>query len=303
MEIVPYSPELAPAVTSLYNEVVVRLVPQCFPVESERLAGALPGAEDQTGDEFLHSQAAFVALRGSQGCGSVHVGVGPTNRSEQEQHGHVRFLCYRPGERETGQSLLECAESHLRNLGAKDAIAFWHYHRYPFYYRESACLSDRLGHISALLGMNGYTRLRGEVMMEMPDYIPAEPTPPQIPVELVGDPEPGPGRFPNLDLKVLWKGKEAGICEGISCAEYGSSEELHEWWLPGWLGIGKEIQGKGVGRYLLQTALCRMHQLGYRHAAISTDWHNYRAALFYTNLGYHVVDWTYAFNRSLEERG
>jgi hypothetical protein len=27
---------------------------------------------------------------------------------------------------------------------------------------------------------------------------------------------------------------------------------------------------------------------------------NYRAALFYTNFGYHVVDWTYGLGRKLE---
>ena len=41
--------------------------------------------------------------------------------------------------------------------------------------------------------------------------------------------------------------------------------------------------------------------LGFVHAAIRTDWHNYRAALFYTNLGYRVVDWTYAFGVELKQ--
>ena len=42
-----------------------------------------------------------------------------------------------------------------------------------------------------------------------------------------------------------------------------------------------------------------LHGIGYRHAAISTDLRNYRAALFYGNYGYRVVDYTYGWNKEL----
>ena len=57
---------------------------------------------------------------------------------------------------------------------------------------------------------------------------------------------------------------------------------------------------QGLGRYLLQRALREMHGAGYRHAAISTHWRNYRAFLFYSNYGYRVVDWTYGLRREIQ---
>ena len=65
-----------------------------------------------------------------------------------------------------------------------------------------------------------------------------------------------------------------------------------------WLGVNDEFQGRGLGRYLLQYALHEMHKIGYRHAVISTDWENYRAFLFYSNCGYRVSDWTYAYSKT-----
>jgi hypothetical protein len=43
--------------------------------------------------------------------------------------------------------------------------------------------------------------------------------------------------------------------------------------------------------------MLELRRAGYRHAAISTALDNYRAALFYSNLGYQVVDWTYGYGR------
>jgi GNAT superfamily N-acetyltransferase len=72
-----------------------------------------------------------------------------------------------------------------------------------------------------------------------------------------------------------------------------------DWFFTDGLGVSDEVQGKGLGRYLLQKARQEMHRIGYRHAAISTDWMNFRAFLFYSNDGYHRVDWTYALRRTV----
>ena len=63
--------------------------------------------------------------------------------------------------------------------------------------------------------------------------------------------------------------------------------------------MDEPLQGRGLGRYLLQRAMKEMHAKGYRHAAISTWWRNYRAFLFYSNYGFRAADWTYAFRREL----
>ena len=91
-----------------------------------------------------------------------------------------------------------------------------------------------------------------------------------------------------------------GVCECVSCGEFSHADGAQDWVFTEWLGVEAEFQGKGLGRYLLQRALQEMHGAGYRHAAISTHWRNYRAFLFYSNYGYRVVDWTYGLRREIQ---
>ncbi|UCC67907.1 MAG: GNAT family N-acetyltransferase, partial [Armatimonadota bacterium] len=86
----------------------------------------------------------------------------------------------------------------------------------------------------------------------------------------------------------------------LSAAEWHDAAEAHDWIFTDWLGVEEEMQGKGLGRHLLQRALQEARRLGYRHASISTSWDNHRAFLFYSNYGYRVADWTYEFARDLK---
>ncbi len=94
--------------------------------------------------------------------------------------------------------------------------------------------------------------------------------------------------------------RQVGECHSVSRGDYTNTEAVQDCFFTEWIGVEEDVQGKGIGRYLLQRALLEMHGAGYRHATISTARHNYRAALCYTNLGYRVVDWTYAYERELE---
>ena len=66
-----------------------------------------------------------------------------------------------------------------------------------------------------------------------------------------------------------------------------------------WLGVDRHYQRRGLGRYLLLRALHELGRKGYRHATISTAADNYRALLFYSNVGFHMADWTYGWRRRL----
>jgi GNAT superfamily N-acetyltransferase len=112
--------------------------------------------------------------------------------------------------------------------------------------------------------------------------------------------EQGRGARPGLIVQGRQGEKEIGTCECVSAGEYSRSEEAQDWSFTTGLDIAEEMQGKGLGRFLLQRALEEMHGIGYRHAAISTGWRNFRAFLFYSNCGYHVVDWTYGLRRELK---
>ena len=45
--------------------------------------------------------------------------------------------------------------------------------------------------------------------------------------------------------------------------------------------------------------MLEMRGVGYRHSAISTAADNHRAFLFYSNVGYHVSDWTFGLEKVL----
>ena len=94
-------------------------------------------------------------------------------------------------------------------------------------------------------------------------------------------------------------GKQIGECESVSCGEYSDAREAQDWLFTTVLNVEGPQQGKGLGRRLLWRALVEAREAGYRHAAISTAWDNHRAFLFYSNFGYHVVDWTYGYGKKL----
>ena len=70
------------------------------------------------------------------------------------------------------------------------------------------------------------------------------------------------------------------------------------WYRPGHRSAGQKLLETGED-YLRGRALVEMKKAGYRHAAISAGWDNYRAISFYSNYGYRVVDWAYGLQRGL----
>lgn len=105
--------------------------------------------------------------------------------------------------------------------------------------------------------------------------------------------ESGRGERPNCTVQALRDGIEIGNCQSVSGGEFSDRSDAQDWFHTTWLGVKDAFQGQGIGRHLLQRTLHEMRNIGYRHAAISTDWENYRAFLFYSNFGYQISDWTY----------
>ncbi len=277
MQIEAYRPEMAPALAAGYNDLVAGL-PYCHPVRAEQIAVAAGG---DAMDARLHSDAVFAVMQGG----------GPPPR------GAIRFLWYARGHRAAGQALLEAAEKHLCAQDAGSDIAFHQDYRYPFYHIGHAYLSDRLEHIHALFGINGYQRCAGEVYLLWPDCRPPAPGEPPLPLELRLEWREGRGELPGLTVRALLEGQEVGVCENLSLGEFTDAADAQDHFLTKWLGVEEPVQGRGLGRFLLATALGELHGRGYRHAVISTSWTNHRACLFYSNFGYRANDWTYALSR------
>lgn len=295
-----YEPAMAPALTAAYNRAVLR-VPHCYPVSEADLAAALaPAVGAVSRHNRLHSEAVFVTTSAAAMGGFVHAAVERPCEEGGSERGVIRFLWYDRGHREAGQALLAAAEECLRERGIAQIEAFPQEYRYPFYHLRAAYLSVRLDQVEALLQFNGYRRVRGEVFLDWPDYAPRPPGSAPVFAAISLEWVQGRGARPGLHLRAHHKEKQIAECVCVSCGEYSEADAAQDWLFTTWLGVDDAFQGKGLGRYLLERALEEMHGVGYRHAVISAAWDNCRAFLFYSNFGYHVVDWTYGLSRELK---
>ncbi len=300
MEILEYDPSMSGDVASAYNRVI-RGVPHCYPVSAEQFAAGVQDVSgDAQSDRPLRSQAVLVAAQRKSILAFADAAVGYPSDQDQIEQGIIRFFWYEPGHRAVGQALLDAAEERLRRHNVDAIMAFTQHFTYRFYHLSSAYLSDHLGHVQAILGSNGYERVAGEVFLDWPDLEPVEPAHTEVQADISVDWQQGKGTRPNVTVKAHHGRDKLGECACESCGEPSSADEAQDWFFTTSLWVSEPVQGKGLGRHLLQRALGEMHGAGYRHAAISTAWHNYRAFLLYTNVGYHVVDWTYGLRRQLQ---
>ncbi len=299
MEIVRYTVDLQTPVTQFYNRLTIN-VPHCYPVKVEEFAAAVHGVttgkanKDEGG---VDSETAFIAMVNGTVQAFIHVGL---LQVRDENVGIIRFFGYERGARRAGQAALERAEAHLKAFNVPRIFAFRGKRRYRFYHFEYAFLSDALDHVQALLGFNGYHCCNGWVFLDWENYD-VTPISAPIPVTLSVDWEEGFGQRPNSIIKVYRDEEQIGLCESVSGGAYSSHPDAQDWFHTVYLEIDDAFQGQGLGRYLLQYALQKMKKIGYRHAAISTGWDDYRALLFYSNCGYQVTDWTYGYEKVLSE--
>jgi GNAT superfamily N-acetyltransferase len=303
MNIVQFEPSMAAEVARCYNELVEG-VPYCYSVTPERFldAGCLASP--------LCREESLLAAREASGeiVGFVHTGVaaapGEEERGDLGEPGIIRFLSYRPGQRRVGQALLEAAESWVRERGRPRVMAWSNDYLYPFYHSPFAHLSDRLGHLHPLFYWAGYRMLFSELIFDWPDFAPPPTARPELVFDLRSEWRDGVtmgGRTlkPILQLRAQQDAVELGMCEMTGWREGYAWPEAANWCFCANLMVKDEVQGRGLGRFLLATGLAEMRKAGFRHAGISTDWDNYRAQLFYTNFGFRLRDRTFAFEKEL----
>ena len=305
MQIEPLPLDRIGTLTEVYNTYAAS-VPLSDPVTEEQFGQAANFRMDAGSPPRVSEQAFLVAKEDSRPLGYAHVAIGrfpgPELRGDQEEGetGAIRFLTYPPGERHMGQSLLDAAESWLKDRNVGRFLAFSNTTGYLFQRFAFGELSDRCPHILALLGANKYKVARGEIFLESRDYRvdPPAPLDKDTAIEIKRTEEFGSCR-PGVAVIATRGADLVGECITHSHGKWGSSTESNETLVVGPLDVEEGYQGDGWGRYLLSTAMAEGSKLGYRHAVISTDWHNYRAQLFYTNYGYTALDTGYAFTKGI----
>ena len=292
IEIVPFEPKMAAEVARCYNEAIETL-PYCYPAPAERFATLAEIAHPRLRDEAL-----LVARDGGI-AGFVHLGVA-LPAQEEEPPGEpavIRFVAYPAGRRIVGQRLLDQAEAWAREYGRPEIHAFNAEYRYRFYHFWYAHLSEHIGHVRALLGMNGYRHCNGEIYFAWRDYEPPAAARPALEFELDFNWQQGP-LGTRLSLRAIQWLQEIGVCN-MDHGVASPAPDASDWCYCDWLCVADRLQGQRLGVFLLATALSEMRKRGCKHAAISTNALNYRAALFYSNLGYRFVDATYAWRKEL----
>ena len=294
MKIVQYTRDILTPLTQFYNRLITN-VPHCYPIKEKELAIAMVGVTSKVKKNggALGSEAAFVAITEGIVQAFVHVDFG---HIRGEDIGIIRFLGYERGARHAGQAVLEKAEAYLKTYNLTRILAFRSERRYRFYHFEYARLSEALDQVHSLLGFNGYYRYQGWIFLDWENYD-VRPISSPIPVTLSVDWEEGFGQRPNSIVKAYRSDEEIGLCESVSGGEYSDHPDAQDWFHTVYLEIESEFQGQGLGKFLLQYTLQEMKKIGYRHAAISTGWNDYRALLFYSNCGYRVADWTYTYEK------
>ena len=298
MTIQRYEAKMCDALTAVYNRAI-RPVPHCYEVSPREFDDVLIPALRGTSNPERHSEAIFVALDGDSIVGYIHVAIGSPAIDGMGEEGLIRFFWYLPGQRELGLELLETAEAYLADKGMSAVAAFPQHHTYSFYYLKPAYLSDKLGHVAALLGFKGYARVAGEVFLDWRDFSAEDISPLAQPIRYSIDFVQGQATLPGVTVRAHQGAEEVGVCICRSVGEYSRAREAQTWFFTDWLGVEEKFRGQKIGRQLLQKALWEGLRLGYRHATISTAWDNHRAFVFYSNFGYRVSDWTYGLRHTL----
>lgn len=292
-----WEPDNPTAVTEIYNRAIQN-TPFCAPVDNRTMEQAMEGESCCKAAKHMSGQRLWLAGARDRPDGMVHVAL-EHQKTEEPHTGIIRFFWYRRGSRAAGEALLDTAETYLREQGVHRVVA-WHYdHTYPFYHVEHAYMTQQLDHVHAMLGLCGYTCLGTEMVLGWPNFMPQTPEPIPLHVELTFEWLSGRGERPGLRLQAYHGQERIGICECVSLGEVAHTPANEESVYTRWLGVEEPWRRMGVGRYLVRYALVALHQAGYRHATICTLGDNYPAYLLYTNLGYHTVDRTQAYQKCL----
>lgn len=287
MEIGDYQPEHAEPLRRGF-ETSTALCVHCCPVDPKRFQATIGGKTEKAVEERV-----IVAIN-SEGPSAFSHAVIQEPSDADGTRGAIRFLCYDPGDRASGLLVLKETVDYFKEREVSRIRAFHHHEQYPFYHRKHAYLSDRIGHVQALLLCEGFEVDSGEVHMDWEDYDPGDAYETEQPVDFTWEEEESPGPLPNLKVKARVDGEDMGECIILSCSTF--DERQGDRLFVNWLGVKDAFQAKGYGRYVLQEMLREGKRRGYRHAGISTALRNHRAFAFYTNYGFCVTDWTYGWS-------
>lgn len=310
----------AKILTEFYNDQFANL-PYCHPVSTEAFEVGIRCRQSKRGNKWvkrsyedLSQEKLIVASQDDEVIGFAHVakwcgdldqahwlGLTPLQGILHRQVGLIRFFHYRQGHRSAGQAIIEAAEDYFRKLGLSQIRAF-SYYGYRFHRFCHAFLSDRVGQVRSLLGMNGYRTTRGLILLHLPNFQVSEPTSPDPQIKVQVQHKSGDGNLQNIRIKLMRKRKEIGDSYSISGGHFCRGSTAQDVFYVAWFFIDKQEQGRGLGRYMMRYLLWELQNSGYKTATLHVDTGNARAQLLYTNLGFQTVDTNYQFFKDMRRK-
>jgi predicted GNAT family N-acyltransferase len=305
LELIPYSPDLAEKLSESFNSMM-QGVPHCYTTSPETWISFLTPLADSGIDSesfFFNgivSQELVLVWDHGEIIGLCHSIVEVKCSKESQTTGTVAFISYRRGRRDAGQLLVEASERYLRSQEVDIVQVFPGAYRYPFYHVETAYLSSKLDHVQALLGLNGYKSHRGLGFLERRNFVPSIPPRKKCYGEIVRETSVSKDERWHIRLRVVANGRTLGTCESGPLEFYGSLSPKGEWVFIRWIEVVEDLRGNKLGLYILERMLEEMGERGYRHAVIGVDQGNDRALSMYSNYGFQMSDWTYAFVKNFD---
>ena len=167
-------------------------------------------------------------------------------------------------------------------------------------------MSSLCGNVTGLLVANGYQVTSRTTNMICEDLDGEKPVCPDAKVEISvgGRKQRSDRRAVMINAHTTVDGEDLGVGECLAYPmEYvQSTSDARDQIYINWLGIHREYQGKGWGRYLLWRTLHEAQKAGYRECVLGTDEMNGRAQLMYANHGFRVTCSSYSYGKELEAR-
>ena len=275
-------------IASHYNAAIQGVV-HCHAIDAARIEREL-----QTDSDRFATQEMIVADQGF-----VHVAIRSDKHGRPGSPAAIRFLTFSAGNHRTGLELIRAAEQWARDRSAPKIGAFYQGNTYSFYHSSSACLSDRIGHVQALLQVSGYRKSRGEVFLDAENIRNVAPVDLESSYAVNVEHKITECVRPSYSIRISVENETAGVCSVVSRESFGGFAEESDRLFFSWVGVEDAYQRRGLGRYLVRRALQEGNKIGYKHASISTALDNDRAFALYANEGFRVVDWTYGWKKTL----
>jgi GNAT superfamily N-acetyltransferase len=290
LQFIPFEPSLAEEAVAAFNHATAD-VPHCYPITPQAFAAACASTVGDYGFGPIRSQETLLVRNAGRVVGLATYGQCRRDADSPEK-ATIRMLWYERGERRAGVALLSLVEERLRAHGSEQIVAFDANFRFRGYGLGHANLTDRWDHVHGLLGMSGYVRDGGEVFLDWPDYGSQDPGRCPVLADIRVERSQEGGARPKVAVLAHQAGERIGLCSNRCAGQYAADTRAQDWTFTTWVWVEESLQGRGLGRYLLLRTLAEAKCDGYKHAAISTEWKNHRAILFYSNMGYRAVDWT-----------